>query len=275
MRPSERLATEVTAPSGGSIHSTVMDMARWLALNLGDGQIGGRQLVTPEALRAIHAPQVIVGTDPSAPAPHAAYALGWFAYTYHGCECLSHGGYLHDIDSDIALFPRENIGLVCFCNFGFPTLAKTINRHIFDHLKGFTPEQSLEAKLAEYEGKVAQTQQRHASVHRVAGTAPSHCLEDYAGEYTHRGYGTLRIEKDQGQLIFRRNRLRIPLEHWHYDAWIPRDTGRFFIHIPHAFDRSSHFLFEADADGRITAVSIPLEPAVASIRFAKAKHEFP
>jgi hypothetical protein len=43
------------------------------------------------------------------------------------------------------------------------------------------------------------------------------------------------------------------------------------IHLHHPFDPASKVLFESDADGAITAVSIHLEPAVDPIRFAKKR----
>jgi CubicO group peptidase (beta-lactamase class C family) len=270
LRLSERLDTEVTGPSGGSLHSTVLDMARWIAFNLSAGKTSaGVPLIKLETLQEIQAPQIGVGSDASSPAPNAAYAMGWFTYSYNGHECLSHGGYLHDICSDVMLFPTERIGMVCFTNFGFPGLARVINLHAFDGLMGLKPVQTLEQKLSEYEAKVEETTRRNASVKRVANTAPSHAAGDYAGEYFNRGYGKIMIGCESGQLVLIRNRLVLPLEHWHYDTWVVRECDRFFLHTAHAFERASRIQFETDADGHISAVLIPLEPAVAPIRFAR------
>ena len=271
----QRLATEVTAPSGGSVHSTVLDMARWVALNLNSGRIACQSVVKAETLREIHTPQVFVGAEPSSPAPNSAYAMGWFAYYYNGYECLSHGGYLHDVNSDVMLFPKERIGVVCFTNFGFPSLARHINYHAVGQVMGFRPAQTLQATLDEYERKVVENRKRIGSSHRVMHTAPSHSLRDYAGNYLHPGYGRVSIEKAGAQLVFHRNRLIVPLEHWHYDVWVPQDLGRFFVHIPHSFDRSSRIMFESNADGEISALSIPLEPAVAAIRFTRQASRSP
>jgi hypothetical protein len=62
------------------------------------------------------------------------------------------------------------------------------------------------------------------------------------------------------------------LQHWHYDVWVGRDDGELFgIHEPHPFDPTNPLLFETDATGAISSVSIALEPAVASIRFLKRR----
>jgi hypothetical protein len=106
-------------------------------------------------------------------------------------------------------------------------------------------------------------------VRRVANTEPSHSLDQYCGTYVHPAYGKIGFQLDGVQLLFKRGKLELPLEHWHYDAWVARDVERFTIHMPHAFDRSSRILFNSDADGEIVAVSIQLEPSASPICFQK------
>jgi CubicO group peptidase (beta-lactamase class C family) len=267
--PTARLASEATGPSGGTIHSTVEDMAKWVAFNLSSGMASGRQLIKASTLGEIHSAQVMTGADPAPPTPNAAYAMGWFVDTYNGCKRVSHGGYLHDVSSDVMLVCDQRIGVVSFTNFGPSGLARLLNEHTIDLLKGSKPVQAVEEKLALYERKIEENRERCAAVRRVTNTVPSHRLVDYVGTYGHPAYGKVEINLSAEELVFRWNQLTIPLAHWHYDAWVPRDEW-FVIHAPHAFDRSSRFLFETSADGDICSVSIRLEPAVAAIRFAKA-----
>lgn len=267
---SQNLAGQITAPSGGAVHSTVADMARWMLFNLNRGKVGEYSLIEPRTLAEIHSPQMIVGrTDPSAPTPGAPYAMGWFVDTYNGCARLSHGGYHHDVNSEVMLFPEEDMGVVTFSNFGPLRLARLLGQQAFDRIMGFESAQTLEESLAQYEKKIEETQRRNTSVRRVAGTSPSHALSDYTGIYRHAGYGEVEIGQHGKALILRRYGLELSLEHWHYDVWVVADNELFPIHMPHAFDRASRIVFETSADGEIGAVSIPLEPAVSPIRFAK------
>jgi hypothetical protein len=94
-------------------------------------------------------------------------------------------------------------------------------------------------------------------------------MGDYIGAYGHAGYGEIGIHQESGELIFQRNNLIVPLEHWHYDAWISQSGDFCGIAASHAFDRASHLLFETNAAGAIAAVSMRLEPAAAPIRFGK------
>lgn len=269
---SERLATEATAPSGGAMYSTVEDMAKWMLFNL-RGQ--GRPLLQPNTFSEITSPQIFARTDPSCPSPNAAYGMGWFVDTYNDRPRIAHGGYIHDVNSEVMLFPADGIGVVSFINFGFPALARYINQCLFDALMGFTALQTAEQKLELYEKKVADMRQRSNAVRHVAGTRPSHPLRDYAGTYEHPGYGSVEVQCDGESLILRRGSLNIPLQHWHYDAWIARDLGRFFLHCPHPFDSTSRMLFHTDEEGAVAALSLPLEPAVAPIRFMKCRQADP
>jgi CubicO group peptidase (beta-lactamase class C family) len=265
----KRLASEVTAPSGGAVHSTVEDMARWLMFNLSGGRAPEGQLIEPKTLKELLSPHWAARTDPSCPSPNAAYAMGWYVDAYNGRNRLLHGGYLHDVSSEVSLFPDDAIGIVSFTNFGPPGLSRTINQYAFDALMGFKPVQSVEDKLAEYEKKVRETRERNAAVRRVPNTSPSHPLADYTGVYNHRGYGEIEIRRNAEELVFRRGALEVALQHWHYDAWIAKDMGIFPLHSQHAFEPASRLVFETSADGEIAALSIRLEPAVSPIRFEK------
>jgi CubicO group peptidase (beta-lactamase class C family) len=265
----KRLATELAGPSGGSVHSTVVDMARWISFNLSGAEVDNQRLISPRGLAEIHSPQVMAGNDPSAPTTGAAYALGWFVDTYNGRARLSHPGYLHDVNSEIMLFPEDGIGIVSFINLGGPAYARIISQRAFDLIMGFTPTQPIEAAMTQYEQKIVDTRKRNASVPRVENTSPSHRLDDYLGVYVHPGYGKVEIDRSSAGLMFQRNNLRLALRHHHYDAWVAEDNDLFPIHIAHPFDSAGHFLFETNPTGEVSAVSIRLEPTLLPVRFQK------
>ena len=264
-----RLSAQVTGPSGGSIYSTVLDMAKWTLFNLKRGQIGESQLIKRETLAEIHSPQIVIGKDPVAPTPRAAYAMGWFVDTYNGRLRVSHSGHLYDVKSEVSLFPEDDIGFVSFVNLGAPVPARALNQYVFDLVKGFQPAETLEKILERHEKRVEENQRRSAAVRRVGGTALSHPLDEYAGTYEHAGYGKVEIQRDEQDLIFRFNELVFSLERWHYDAWVARETDLFGINEQHPFDRASRIMFESNEDGEIAALTIRLEPSVSPVRFVK------
>ena len=264
-----RFDTQVIAPAGGSIYSNVLDMARWIGFNLTHGRVQRRPLIQPQTLAELHSPQIPARSDPSSPSPNACYALGWFVDTYRGGTRIGHGGYIHDVGTDISLHPDDGIGIVAFVNFGSVGLTRILTQHVFDLIKGFELGNGAEDKRADYERRVEEMRLRNATVRRIDNTSPSHPLNDYEGEYREPAYGSITIHRTEQGLTFQRGDLILPLEHWHYDSWVATESDLFLIMIPHAFDRTSRLVFEIDADGKIAAVSIGLEPAVAPIRFLK------
>lgn len=263
-------ASELTAPSGGSVYSTVTDMTRWMLVNLEHGAVGRRQLISERTLAQLHAPQVVIGERPLAGLPaDGAYALGWLVDTYNGHKRVSHGGYLNDVNSSVMLFPSLGIGLVCFVNFGCAVLAPLINQHVFEVMMNQTPVRTLKEALALYETKIENTRRRVTSFERVENTRSSHPLSAFAGNYANAGYGSLVIKLRGSQLILQWNDLRLPLKHWHHDVWLAEDHARWTLHQPHAFDGACPIQFHLDAHGHVSTLTIPLEAEVSPIVFNK------
>jgi CubicO group peptidase (beta-lactamase class C family) len=255
---SPRMDADMT-PAGTGFYSTIEDMARWLSFNLARARV----------LEEIHTPQIVVGADPSSPTPGARYALGWFVDRYNGHRRISHSGHIHDLNSDVTVFPDEGLGFVSFVNFGCSVPAKLINQYAFDMLMGFAHEQTLEEKLAQYEQRIVSTQQCNGAHEPVRGTEWSHALESYTGMYESAGYGRIDVGLSEDGLAFRRGDLLLPLRHWHYDEWIAKEHDSFPLYGPHAFDPTSRLRFATGADGGVESVSIALEPAVSPIVFVK------
>ena len=268
--PTRNLLVEPIGPAGGSIYSTVSDMARWVALNLNGGKSAVQQLIESATLAALHSPSVIMDPDPAAPSRGAAYGLGWFVDTYNGRTRVSHTGWLHDVNSCVTLFPESSIGIVCFSNFASARIASFVNECVFDLIMGLKPVQTIDEVLDRYELKIENTRKRYASLHRVPKTKPSHALPEYTGNYEHPGYGNIEIALDRARkLTLRRNSLVLTLSHWNYDTWVAQDNDLFEIHKPQPFDRIAPLVFETSADGQIKAVSTQLEASVEPIRFRK------
>jgi hypothetical protein len=259
----------LVSPAGGLIHSTVQDMSLWMELNLGTRKDGPRVGITQETLRDIHCPQILCGGDTAAPSAHAAYAMGWFVDWYNGHRRLSHGGYLHDINSEVSLFPDDGIGVVSFTNHGCARLARLINQYAFDLTTGLKTTITFDDRIAQYERDIEAARARKVSTARVLNTKPSHSLGSYAGSYQHLGYGTVLIDLCGDELIFRREKWEVALQHWHYDVWVAQDSDDFAIHGPHLFERSNGILFENDLEGGISGLYLRVDPALPAARFVK------
>ena len=271
--PYRRFDTSVIGPAGGTVHSTISDMARWVSFNLAHGCAGGRQLLPPSALTELFKPAIVMGDDPVAPSPLASYGLGWAIDTYHGHLRFTHGGDLHDVNSCVSLFPESGIGVVSFVNLASLRLARAINQLAFNLTAGLPTDDLLDKPRAEYEAKISALGARRSQLPRVVDTSPSHGLADYAGCFRHPAYGAIEIVAEGRELSLRRGTISVPLEHWHFDSWMPRATDLFHIFRPGPFDDANPIRFETGMSGRIEALWLEAEPAIGPERFVASESQ--
>jgi hypothetical protein len=98
----------------------------------------------------------------------------------------------------------------------------------------------------------------------VPGTRPAHPLKEYAGEYEHPGYGRLQVETRGRGLRVCLGELELTARYRHFETWT-------VSYAP--LDESWPLTFLTDADGRVSAAEIPLEPTIKPIRFEAISRE--
>ena len=211
----------------GSLNSNLEDMAKWLGALLNEGKAGGKTVVPPAVLKATLAPAIAL---PNAMLEsrgfgellNPAYGTGRWTASYRGHVVAYHGGDINGFHSQVSLMPYDGIGAVVLVigNHAAP-LYNVVSYAVYERLLGMslTPwsERMLEIRLKGKEaGKAARAR---AGGERVAGTKPSHPLEDYAGEFEHPAYGVLTVAKQGEGLLFDFHKARLPLSHFHYDRF--------------------------------------------------------
>ena len=72
------------APAG-AINSNVKDMAQWVRLQLGRGEIDGKRLVSKERIEETWKPHITMAGDIS-------YGLGWMLHKWNNHKLVEHGG---------------------------------------------------------------------------------------------------------------------------------------------------------------------------------------
>lgn len=251
----------------GSVNSSASEMARWLLFNLAGGKAGDRQLVQRTTLADAHAPHMVgSGQADRREILPVGYGHGWGVDAYRGHRRVSHGGGIDGFVTMVTLFPDDDLGIVSFVNAGVG-LPNLVNNTIADCVLGLEPvdwigEALARRKAAEAAGAEAEKKKAAA---RVSGTKPSHPLADYAGDYAHPGYGTVKVEAadaKQVSLAITINGIRTPLQHWHYDVWNGAKTD------DPTFE-DTKFLFRGDADGQIAAVEARFDAQAPPVVFGK------
>lgn len=251
----------------GSINSCAADMAKWVAFQMGGGKARERDVVSPQTLAEIHRPQMVVRggllsqllAQPEM--PHLMYGLGWFVQPYRGHELVHHGGNIDGFSAFVAFLPEDDVGIVVLTNANATLLPQVVAFSTIDRLLGLERidwNERFQAVWAQVE-KGQEEAKKAEDVTRRKGTKPSHPLEEYAGRYTHPGYGSVDIAREGRNLRATYNGIDSNLEHWHFDVFRASSAQTEGLKIA----------FLNNVNGDIDRLSVALEPSVDPIEFVK------
>ena len=216
------------AAAAAGLNSSVADLAKWIRLQLGGGEVGGKRIFSEKNSWEMWQPDVILPLSKAAseylPTRHFnTYGLGWNVWDYQGRKIVSHGGGLDGMLSKTVLIPEENIGFVVLTNSEYP-VYNIMQSKILDVLVD-APKRDWNAeslKRAEDAKKSDLEAEKKLEASRVPNTKPSLDLKDYAGNYSGELYGEATIAQENGKLVLRLKpapNFVADLEHWHYDTF--------------------------------------------------------
>ncbi len=194
--------TPLTNSTGGIV-STADDMAKWMLFQLNAGKVEGKQLVKAESIAETHKPHMITGRPVPAPEfTSSAYGLGWFVESYRGERMVEHGGGHWGVNSAVGFLPDRKLGVSVFVNEN-SDLALYLMLSIFDRFIG--PGARDWVQLAAHDKTAIEAEhhtkmrERKAQLDKV--TRPSRALSEYAGSFTHPGFGTIIVKQDRNSLL--------------------------------------------------------------------------
>lgn len=121
------------APSS-TLNSSVVDMSRWILVNLNRGELDGRRILSMDSHNLLWTPTVQIPSDQFVFPNRSEYGLGWYIGEYVGHRIVSHGGRDTGFTSLVLLLPDDEIGLVVTSNWDQPSL--TIARGVLDLVLG-------------------------------------------------------------------------------------------------------------------------------------------
>lgn len=266
LEASPYLELPIIGPAG-SIAASAEEMCRYAMLFLGEGEFGGKRVVSAGQVTELFTPVMVAGGLPPGPefAPES-YGLGWFVTGYRGHLEVVHGGNTEGFSAHLTLFPDDEAGIIVMANKATTGVPQQVTRTIADRILGEEPIDWIGKSLDARKKALAmqETLEDTQEATRVQGTSPAHPLAAYAGTYRHPGYGTVTVEEKEGALALTYNGMTFGLEHWHFESFVTKDC------TIDAFDDAGMTpMFRTNGDGAIDALVWELEPAVADIVFAR------
>ena len=194
-------SSDIFGPAG-SINSTARDMANWLKLQLNEGAIDGKQIISKESMREMHTP-AMVDTPGFAEMPpiddHCglSYGLGWGIYQYKGHEVLEKGGARTGVRSIVVLVPDKKFGIAVMANQNLTVLPEAIRAYCMDKMVA-PSDYDMQKSIAASDQAIQKM--FNAPPPAKPTTAPTLPLTGYTGDYANDLYGTIKIYLDNGQL---------------------------------------------------------------------------
>ncbi len=241
-----------------AINSNVVDMARWMRVNLGEGGFEDRQVFSTGTAREMQRIQYPLGVSAWAGENLGrrfnGYGLGWFVSDYKGRKAVSHSGGLTGMISLQTLLPEEGLGVIVLTNYAPSAPTSAITYRILDAYLG-EPERDWNEVFVGFRNQGedrARQREEQLRASRVPGTQPSLSLEAYTGTYSEAVSGETEVRLEDGHLVFDYNPRHLgDLEHWHHDVF--RATWRHPI-----FDMAarSFVRFELNEKGEVTGLEV-------------------
>jgi CubicO group peptidase (beta-lactamase class C family) len=204
---------DATMQSAGGMITSASDAARWLALMIEDGKLGGRAVVAPAAVRATRAPQAPVN-DKRETYAHEHYGMGWYIGRYRDDALVDHFGGFVGARSHISYLPERGVGVAAFSNTtgSASNLVDAVANYVYDRMaERADADAILDAAVDEILRKHADLRAR-VEADRAARAGRAWTLSQpraaYAGTYVNDRYGTIEVNTDGEALHVRFGVLR-------------------------------------------------------------------
>jgi CubicO group peptidase (beta-lactamase class C family) len=261
LRAIDFVSLDNAAPAG-AISSSVVEMAKWVQLQLNRGAFpDGTHLFTAAQSKEMWTAQTILpNREYTGPLGHlksnyAAYGLGWFLHEYQGRQVVEHTGGVAGFVSRVVLVPEQNLSVVILTNAESSGAFDSILYHVLDNYLGAPKTDWVTAfKSAEDEQSAqAAAFMKNQDTHRSAESKPALALEKYAGVYQDAWYGPATVRQENGGLVFTLDHTPAAigdLQYWQYDTfkahWRDRSMEDAFLTFTLKPDGSiDHFTMKA------------------------------
>jgi CubicO group peptidase (beta-lactamase class C family) len=113
--------------AAGAINSSIRDMAGWLRLMLGEGEVDGKRLVSERSFK-----QIVKRHQKIMPTAH--YGLGWLRDRWRKHRRLWHTGGIDGFVTLVALLPKEKVGFALFTNIQNADIHGFVTEEVFSAL---------------------------------------------------------------------------------------------------------------------------------------------
>lgn len=257
----------------GSINSSVNEMSQWLRCWINGGKFEGKQVIPANFLtEAISSHMVVSAALPAKDSPglHLQnYGYGWFLSSYKGHYRVEHGGNIDGFSASTCFFPADSIGIVVLTNQNASAVPGVVRNIATDRMLGLSQDNWIKIQKSKIDKAMEAQEEAKKSKgsNKKEGTKPSHELKDYAGEYSNKGYGTIKLISRNDSLFASLPRNTYWLKHYHYDVFEPYEVKEAIADTTENIEML--FNFTTNTGGDISGLHIAMEPTLDPLFFKK------
>ena len=250
----------------GAINASITEYAKWVQLQLAQGQWGGRRLISTTSMAAMWEPLILTSGTPRTPdVERGHYGLGWRIDRYRDTLRVAHGGDLNGHTPRVVLLPQRNVGLVIMVNHGNHPFANAVTPDLLDRLLGLPPGDNSARAIARRNAAESAPPRPDANAEKfLPGTRPSRPLSAYAGTYRHAGYGDMQVTQAGDGLAVRYNDMPAALRHGHFDVFEAR-TDR----PEHGEFNGTRLVFQGEEAGKLAGFTSVMDNNVQPVLFSR------
>jgi CubicO group peptidase (beta-lactamase class C family) len=240
---------DAQSPAGG-VSSTVRDLARWMAMLLGQGRYEGREIIAKDALLQATTAKIVSTPSFAVDARASFYGYGFgVGVSPAGRVTLSHSGaFALGAGTHYLMIPSAGVGIVILTNAWPIGVAETLGAEFADLAQfGAITRDWFPA----YKGLLAPTTKPFGALVGKAAPgspAPAQELATYAGVYANDFYGDAVVEQSDKGLTLKMgpSAVSYALDHW---------DGNEFVFKPSS---------ENAPDGSISAATFAVDGATSA-----------
>jgi CubicO group peptidase (beta-lactamase class C family) len=209
-------------PAGG-INSNIVDMAKWLCLQMNNGSYDSKQLLSRNTIRYLQSPRTIMNT--LAKKNNAYYCQGWMYMEACPYPVIFHAGGTNGHSAIVAFVPQAKVGIVILSNVYGDVLPNYLMFRFLDLYFGNNVWEDVLEALAPT--KASRTQANASASAQNDSPIAARSLETYVGNYRNLTLGIINISQSNGTLILYAGpeKLKIPLLPIGNDSFSSSKTG--------------------------------------------------
>lgn len=239
--------------AAGSINSTVEDMAKWVRLQLGNGEFEGNRLVSEENLAVTKTPRVGMNDEYS-------YAMGWIVQSTPNGRVVWHNGGTTGYGAFVGTAPDHDVGVVILTNETNMGLPDALGEWTFDRLLENPEVDHVAAKL---EGARKSDADANATFAPPAAPQPPPPLGPLAASYESPVFGEAEVTADGNELFLAlgTSGARLKLAPWDGDVFTASlvPEGRFAPLVANLGPLPLGFVqFQADKTGKLVRLHLTM-----------------